>query len=165
MASRMSIIVAAAQNRVIGSGNRLPWHIPEDFAWFKRHTRGHPVIMGRKTYESIGGVLPDRKNIIITRNREYTAAGAYIYNSLEDAVYALEQAGHEEIFIIGGNQIFNQSMDKADRIYLTLIHRDFEGDIFMPEIPLDKFTKSFEEYHTGEIPFTFFIYDRKVQKN
>ena len=160
---RISLIAAMAKNRVIGQQGEIPWKIPGEQKLFKKITLGHAVIMGRKTYESIGSVLPDRINIIITRNKDYSATGAVIYHSLEEALHALELDGQEEIFIIGGNQIFNQSMDRVDRIYLTLIHRDFEGDAIMPDIPVDKFTKSFEEYHTGEIPFTFYIYDRKIR--
>jgi len=161
MHARLSIIVAVAQNGVIGKKNRLPWHIPEDFAWFKRHTEGFPVVMGRKTYESIGRILPGRTNVIITRQRDYTVPGSRIYHSLEEAFEQLEREGHEEIFIIGGNQIFRESMSLVDRIYLTLVHRDYDGDTYMPHIPETQFSKVFEERHEGTVPFSFFIYERK----
>jgi dihydrofolate reductase len=161
MKSRLSLIVAVAQNGVIGRGNELPWHIPEDFAWFKCHTEGYPVIMGRKTFESIGKALPGRINVIITRNRSYTAAGARVFHSLEEGLARLEQEGHDEIFIIGGSQIFTESMERVDRIYLTRVHRDYEGDAHMPPIPETRFRVIFEERHEGDVPFTFYIYEKK----
>jgi dihydrofolate reductase len=160
MRMRRSIIVAMSENRAIGKNNALPWHIPEDFAWFKKHTSGHPVIMGRKTFDSIGKLLPGRKNIIVSRQQNYSAKGASVYNSLEAAIDALENEQHEEIFVIGGYQVFNRALAFIDRIYLTLIHRDFDGDIFFPPIPENIFETVFEEVHDGAIPFTFYIYDR-----
>jgi dihydrofolate reductase len=161
MNSRLSLIVAVAQNGVIGRGDKLPWHIPEDFAWFKRNTEGYPIIMGRKTFESIGKVLPGRINVIITRNRSYAAAGARIFHSLEEGLAKLEQEGHDEIFIIGGSQIFDESMERVDRIYLTLVHQDYEGDVHMPPIPETRFRIIFEERHESDVPFTFYIYEKK----
>ncbi len=160
MSTRLSIIVAVSQNSVIGKNNRLPWHIPDDFSWFKRHTAGHAVVMGRKTYESIGGILPGRKNVIITRKRDYLAPGAHIFHSLDDALAALEKEKYREVFIIGGRQIYSEVMDRTDRIYLTRVHRDYDGDTYMPPIPEDQFKLVFEEKHRGEIPFTFMIFDR-----
>jgi dihydrofolate reductase len=155
------MIVAVAQNNVIGRDNRMPWHIPEDFAWFKKHTSGHPILMGRKTYESIGKVLPGRQCVIITRNREFKVEGAFIYHSLHEALNSLKAAGHGEIFIIGGRQVFRDTMDEVHRIYLTKVLRDFEGDVYMPAIPEHEFSVIFEEHHPGNIPFTFLIYERK----
>lgn len=161
MPARLSIIVAVSQNNVIGRDNQLPWHIPEDFAWFKRHTEGHPVLMGRKTYESIGRILPGRKNVIITRRKEFSVPGAHISHSLDDALNTLRAECHREIFIIGGQQVFRHTMGLIDRIYLTRVHRDYDGDTFMPPIPENEFAGVFEEKHCGDIPFTFLIYDRK----
>ena len=161
MPQLLSIIVAVSQNNVIGRENRLPWHIPEDFAWFKRHTSGHPVLMGRKTFESIGKPLPDRKNVVITRNREFTAHGVFVFHSLHDALHSLQAEGHSEIFIIGGHQVFRDTIDMVDRIYLTRVLRDYDGDVYMPAIPEGDFSVVFEEKHTGEIPFIFMIYERK----
>jgi dihydrofolate reductase len=161
MSQLLSIIVAVSQNNVIGKDNRLPWHIPEDFAWFKRHTRGHPVLMGRKTFESIGRPLPDRKNVVITRNREFVAEGTLIYHSLNDALISLKAEGHSEIFIIGGHQVFRDTIDMVDRIYLTRILRDYDGDVYMPAIPENVFSVVFEEQQPGETPFVFMIYERK----
>jgi dihydrofolate reductase len=157
---RKSIIVAMSENRAIGKNNMLPWHIPEDFAWFKKHTSGHPVIMGRITFESIGKLLPGRKNIIVSRQQNYSVNGAFVHNSLEGAIDALEAEQHEEIFVIGGYQIFQRALAFIDRIYLTLIHRNFDGDVFFPAIPESMFKTVFEEAHGGAIPFTFYIYDR-----
>jgi dihydrofolate reductase len=161
MRPRLSIIVAVARNGVIGKRNTLPWHIPEDFSWFKKHTFGHPVVMGRKTYESIGKPLSGRENIIITRQKRYDAPGTRVFNSLDEALAALGREGHDEIFIIGGSQIFHETMDRADRLYLTELHRDFEGDTRLSPLPIDQFTKVFEERHGGKVPFSFLIYDRK----
>ena len=162
MASRLSIIVAVSQNNVIGRDNHLPWHIPEDFAWFKHHTRGHPILMGRKTYESIGRTLHGRKNVIITRNREFKVSGAHIFLSLDDALNTLRAEEHREIFIIGGQQVFRDTLSLVDRIYLTRVLRDYDGDAHMPAIPESEFSAVFEENHSGAIPFTFLIYDRKT---
>jgi len=162
MSSRLSIIVAVSQNNVIGRDNHLPWHIPEDFAWFKHHTRAHPILMGRKTYESIGRTLPGRKNIIITRNREFKVPGAYIFHSLDDALNTLKAEEHSEIFIVGGQQVFRDTMEMVDRIYLTRVLRDYDGDVYMPVIPVSEFSVVFEECHSGDIPFTFLIYERKT---
>jgi dihydrofolate reductase len=161
MRPRLSIIVAVARNGVIGKENTLPWHIPEDFSWFKKHTYGHPVVMGRKTYESIGKPLAGRENIIITRQQRYNVPGARVFNSVDAALAALERERHDEIFIIGGSQIFHETMDRADRLYLTELQRDFEGDTRLSPLPIDRFRKVFEEQHGGEIPFSFLIYDRK----
>ena len=162
MHSRLSIIVAVSQNNVIGRDNQLPWHIPEDFAWFKHHTRGHPVLMGRKTYESIGRTLPGRKNVIISRNRELRVPEAHVFHSLHAALNTLRTEEHREIFIIGGQQIFTETIKVVDRIYLTRVLRNYDGNVYMPVIPESDFTVVFEEAHSGDIPFTFLIYDRKT---
>lgn len=163
---KISIIVALSRNRVIGKDGRLPWHIPEDLRWFKQKTYGHTVIMGRKTYESIGRILPGRENIIITGQKNYSAPGAKIFNSLEEALKNAEMGinkfhKNEEVFIIGGESIFNQALGFAHRLYFTLIHRDFEGDTFFPPIPEGRFKKVYEEKHEGDIPFSFMILEKK----
>lgn len=128
----ISLIVAMDKNRLIGNNNQLPWHLPADLKHFKEITTGHPIIMGRKTYESIGKPLPNRKNIIITRQPDFNAQGCIVANSIEDAV---KKAGNpEEIFIIGGTEIFKQSLDLADKIYLTEIHHSFDGDTYFPNL-------------------------------
>src|SRR3989344_3352522 len=134
---RISTVVAIGQkDRAIGNGNKLLWHIPEDLKRFKEITMGHPVIMGRKTFESIlailGKPLPGRKNIVITNQRDYPSHGADIINSLEAALALAEKEEDKEIFIGGGQQIYEQALPYIDRLYLTLVDSDKEGDTFFP---------------------------------
>ncbi len=140
----LSLIAAISQNRVIGNENQLLWHIPEDLRRFKALTLNHPVIMGRKTHESIGRALPKRANIVITRDQSYKVEGCIVTHSLEEAIKvagsrippeAGRQAGmtEEEIFVIGGGQIYKQSINQADKLYLTVVHKDFSGDTLFPD--------------------------------
>lgn len=130
----ISIIVALAKkNRVIGKNNKLPWHIPEDLKHFKDVTEGHPVIMGRKTYESIGRPLPNRTNIAISRNKNYNAPGCLVASSLADSIKLAKEKDPNEIFIIGGGQIFKEAIAITDKLYLTLVEGDFDGDVYFPE--------------------------------
>lgn len=133
----ISIIVAVSENNVIGKDNQLIWHLPADMKYFKEKTTGHCIITGRKNYESIPEKfrpLPNRTNIIITRQRDYQAPGAIIVGSIEEAISEAKETGDSEIFIIGGGEIFTQTMRIADKIYLTKVHQSFEGDTFFPEI-------------------------------
>lgn len=130
---RISIIVASAKNGVIGGGNQLLWRISEDLKRFKSLTLGHPIIMGRKTYESIGRPLPERTNIVVTRDSLVALPGTIVCHSLEEALGKASDLDQEEIFIIGGAQIYKQAVPIADRIYLTLVDRDFKGDAYMPD--------------------------------
>ncbi len=125
----LSLIVAIAENGVIGRDNALPWHIPEDLRYFKQVTLGKPVIMGRKTYESIGRPLPGRHNIVMTRDRTWSADGVTIARTDQEALAA---AGESEVFVIGGNTLFQSFLPQADRLYVTEIHRAYEGDITFP---------------------------------
>ena len=127
----VSIVVATAQNNVIGNDNDLIWHLPADLKHFKSVTSGSSILMGRKTYESIGRPLPKRENIIITRQTGLLIEGCVVLNSLQEAI---NKAESEEVFIIGGGEIYKQAMEIADKIYLTKIHQDFEGDTMFPEI-------------------------------
>ncbi len=129
---RVSLIVAVARNGVIGNKNRLPWKLPADLKRFKTLTMGHPVIMGRKTYESIGKALPGRTNIVVTRQAGYRAEGCLVADSLEHGL-ALARSD-EEVFVIGGAEIFQQAIPRADRIYLTQINQEFEGDTRLPAL-------------------------------
>ncbi len=130
----ISIIVAVDEKRGIGKDNTLPWHIPEDLKRFKNLTSGHPIIMGRKTFESIGKPLPNRTNIIITRDANYSSMGTFVTHSLEDALHLAQGApGSEEIFVIGGGQIFQQALPIVGRIYLTLVKGIFPADVFFPD--------------------------------
>ena len=126
----ISMIVAHDRNRVIGYENDMPWHLPGDLQYFKQVTMGKPVIMGRKTFESIGRPLPGRRNIIISRNADYTAAGIEVVSSVDAALKLVE--GGEEIMVIGGEQIFTQCLPLAERLYITLIDHEFTGDTYFP---------------------------------
>lgn len=132
----ISFIWAMDQNRVIGKDNQLPWHLPEDLKFFKRVTMGHPVAMGRKTHESIGRLLPGRENIIVTRNLDYQGEGLTILHSVEE-LNAYDHMLNEEIFVIGGAEIFHELIPYADRLYLTNIKAVFPGDTFFPELDLE----------------------------
>ena len=158
----VSIIVASAQNGTIGDKNSLLWHIKEDMRFFRTTTSGHAVIMGRKTFESLGSKpLPKRTNIVITRS-DVAFEGALTAHSLEEAI---RMAGDdEEIFIMGGAQIYGIALDVADRMYITRVERDYEGDTSFPEIDYSKWTLVAEERHERgeeyESPFAFLTYDR-----
>jgi dihydrofolate reductase len=125
----ISMIACMARNRVIGKDNQMPWHLPEDLKFFKRTTLGYPVVMGRSTYESIGQALPGRENIILTRDRRFTADQCRVVHSVEDVLQL-----KKDLFIIGGAATYEQFMPYADRLYITIIDQDFEGDTFFPYI-------------------------------
>lgn len=129
----ISIIAAIAENRAIGKDNKLLWHIPEDLKRFKKKTLGHPVVMGRTTFESIGKPLPDRINIIVTRDLNYRMEGCIICHSIEEALKTAEEKDKQEIFIIGGGQIYRQGIKYADKLYLTIVKGNFEADTFFPD--------------------------------
>ncbi len=131
---KLSIIVAVAENGVIGHNNQLIWRLPEDLKMFKRLTSGHPIIMGRKTFESIGKPLPNRTSIIITKNPEFQIEGCITVHSLEEAIEAANEIEENEAFIIGGAEIYRLALPFADKIYLTEVHHAFEGDTFFPAI-------------------------------
>ena len=128
----LSLIVAASRNGVIGAGGKLPWHLPADLQRFKKLTMGHPILMGRKTFKSIGKPLPGRTNIVITRQEGFQACGAAVAHSLEEALQMCEKEA--EVFVIGGAEIYKQALPLADKIYLTRVEQDFEGDTFLPAI-------------------------------
>lgn len=131
----ISIVVAVSENQVIGKDNRLLWHLSNDMKFFKNLTMGGVVIMGRKTFESIGKALPKRTNIVISRQSEWIADQVIITTSIDQAIrQAKEISG--QIFIIGGGEIYHQSLDKADRVYLTRVHTDLEGDTFFPDLDI-----------------------------
>jgi dihydrofolate reductase len=129
----VSIIAAMADNRVIGRNNKMPWDLPADRRRFHRTTRGHPIILGRKTFESIGRPLSLRTNIVLTRRQGYSAPGCIIVHDLASAFDAC--AGAEEVFVCGGEDVFRQTIAQVDKIYLTVIHQEIEGDAYFPEIP------------------------------
>lgn len=160
---KLSLIVAMSRNRVIGKDNALPWHLSEDLKRFRRLTTGHVVIMGRKTHESIGRLLPQRTNIVLTRRKNYQPVeGALVYGSLDDALAALGDSRDQtsEVFIIGGAELYRQALARADRIYLTLIDRDYEGDAFFPEIPPGDFVQVEATAYNNPVPHQFIVLDR-----
>src|SRR5437764_2605718 len=130
----LSLLVAASENNVIGKENKLPWHLPDDLKYFKNLTWAMPILMGRKTFESIGKPLPGRKSIVITRNEDWMHKGVDVVHSIKEAIEKAESFGVKEVFVIGGAEIFKTALPGADRIYLTRIHRAFEGDVYFPAI-------------------------------
>ena len=126
----LTLIAAMAENRVIGRDNTLPWHLPADLAHFKKHTSGKTILMGRRTWESLPGLLPHRSHIVLTRSADYRAEGVMIAQSFTEA---LRLAGGDEVFVIGGAQLYAQALPLADRLLLTLVHAEIEGDARFPE--------------------------------
>ena len=160
MKPRVSLIVAMAKNRVIGANGGLPWHLSSDLKRFKALTMGHHILMGRKTFESIGRLLPGRTSVVISRNPALRFDGAVMANSLQQALAA--SAGDSEAFVIGGEQVFREALPVADRILLTEIHRDFEGDTWFPEIdPKDWTEASREPVPDPSLAATFRVLERK----
>ena len=163
MQSRISIIVAMARNRVIGVGNRLPWHLPADLKHFRSLTMGHHIVMGRKTYESIGRPLPGRTMVIVSRNPVYTAPGCSVCASIDQAL-ALA-AGDNEVFVIGGVALYRQAIERAQRIYLTEVAADVEGDVLFPPFDLAQWREVDRTLHPDDsknrYSCAFVIYDRQ----
>lgn len=163
----ISIIVATSENNVIGHLNKIPWYMPRDLKHFASVTKGHSVIMGRNTYESIvarlGKPLPDRKNFVVTRNSDFKADGCVVAHSLEESLKKTED--EQEVFVIGGSQLYSEAISKADKIYRTLIHTKIEGDAFFPEIDLEKWqlVESKFESKDDKNPFDadYQVYTRK----
>ncbi|MFL5352178.1 dihydrofolate reductase [Archangium sp.] len=157
---RLAAIVAMAANRCIGKDNTLPWRLPADLKRFKQLTMGHTLVMGRKTYESIGRPLPGRTMVVLTRQKDYAPEGVQVAHSLEQA---LELARGGEVFIAGGADLYQQTLGRVRRLYLTRIERDYEGDTFFPEMDLSGWRLVEEEHHPAtatEPPFTFLTYKR-----
>ena len=164
---RVSFLVAMARNRVIGRDNRIPWHLPHDLKRFKALTMGHHIVMGRRTWDSINRLLPGRTTVIITRNPAFEVPGAKIARSIEDALRAC--ADDPEIFVIGGEQIFRAALPYAQRLYLSAIDADVEGDTYMPEIDMREWQLTHEEVHPQEdanaLPWRFQIFDRRPARS
>lgn len=144
----ISVIAAMANNRVIGRDNALPWHLPADLQHFKQITMGKPMVMGRKTWESLPGILPGRPHIVITRNPDYKAEGATVAHSLEEAINAAGEV--DEIMIIGGANLYAQALKIADRLYLTLVDSDVEGDASFPLFDPHEWNESDRESHPAD---------------
>lgn len=155
---RISFIAAMAKNRAIGKENALPWHLPEDLKHFRNLTMGHFILMGRKTFESIGKPLPGRRSIVISRNPELAFPGVEVAASIEGAISLCNH--EEEIFFIGGAELYRQAFPFAQRLYLTEIQQDFEGDAFFPEIDPRQWCEISREVHQGDFEYHFVVYER-----
>lgn len=159
---KLSIIVAMANNSVIGINNSLPWHLPEDLKRFRALTIGHHIIMGRKTYESLGRLLPGRTTVIVTRNKNYQIQGALIAHSLEQAISLC--GDDSEVFLIGGAELYQTGLKLADKLYLTEVSLDVAGDAFFPEFDLSNWHEVAREALVSEksISFSYVTYQRKI---
>jgi dihydrofolate reductase len=159
----ISIIVAISENNAIGKNNQLLWHLPADLKHFKEITSGHPILMGRKTYDSIGRPLPNRRNIVITRQQDLQIAGVEIVNSVDEAIALC--ANEAEVFIIGGAEIYKSAIANTNRIYLTTVHQHFDADAFFPLIDYKDWEETTQEYHTADeknnVAYTFSTLERK----
>jgi len=159
----LSLIWAMDKNRLIGSNNELPWKLPADMQWFRKQTMGKPVLMGRKTFESIGKPLPGRENLILTRQQGLAIEGCRVVHSLDEAKAAVPDA--DEIMVIGGSEIYALLLPAADKLYCTVIHDLFEGDAWFPELDMQQWRMLHEEVHTADeknaYDHTFMIMGRK----
>ncbi len=169
----LSLIVAASENNVIGVKNTLPWHLPDDLRYFRSTTKGHPIVMGRKTFDSIGHPLPGRRNIVVSRSTK-SIAGCDVFSSLADVLLdPTIQQEEGEVFIIGGAQIFAEALMeilekvRVHRLYLTRVHAQIEGDVFLPDINWKHWKLASSQYHphdaSHQYSFTFEVYERVVQ--
>jgi dihydrofolate reductase len=155
----LSGIVAMASNRVIGKRGQLPWNIPADLKFFKEKTKGHIMIMGRKTFESLPGLLPGRLHVVITRQQDFAASGAHAFPSIEKAIeFCTTQTSQwgNEVFVIGGGEIFKETFPLLDQLYLTEIRKDFEGDAYLPEFNKNTLKEVARESHINEADATAF---------
>jgi dihydrofolate reductase len=161
----ISFIAAVSENNVIGKDNKLPWCLPTDMKYFKNITWGLPVIMGRKSFESLGKPLKGRKNIVITRNKEWVADGVETARTIDQAITLASQSDVKELFIIGGAEIFHAAMPSADRIYITLVHGNFEGDAFFPEFEKEDWNlisnRDCDPDAMNSYPLSFQVWERK----
>jgi len=162
---KISAIVAIAKNNIMGKDNNIPWYLPADLKYFKKVTLGHPILMGRKTYLSIGRPLPKRTNIILTRNPFFIAANCLVVHSIQEGLEIAQEENANEVFIIGGSQIYESSMDYWDRLYLTTVDAEVEGDIIFPELDFSEWQLVSEVKHKAddknEYDYTFKVFDRK----
>jgi dihydrofolate reductase len=165
---KLSLIVAMAQNRVIGQNKQMPWHLSADLKKFKQITMGSPIIMGRKTFEAIGRPLPGRENIIVSRNRDYTVENCTVCLSVDEAINRCCQQDRE-VFVIGGATLYQQTMQQADRLYLTQIHRDFVGDTYFPEIDQSQWMiqeqSIVENDPDVDFSYSFIVMEKKVDSD
>ena len=156
---RIALIAAMTEDRVIGRNGTIPWDLPEDRRHFRELTMGHPVIMGRKTFESIGRLLPGRTTIILSRQRDFRAEECLVVHDLNAALMAA--SANSEIFICGGGELYREALPRAVRLYLTMVHIPVDGDTFFPEIPAGEFVEVERRAGNGLIPFDFVTLERK----
>ena len=156
---KIILIAAMAANRVIGRDNGIPWHIPDDQQRFKKITMGHTLIMGRKTFESIGRPLPGRMNIVITRQKDYPASGCVVTENLKQALKIA--ANGQRVFIAGGGQIYKEALPLADEIHLTTLKKPVAGDVFFPNFSAEEFSEEYHETVYGPEPYTVSVFRRK----
>lgn len=160
--TKITLIVAAAENNAIGKGNRMPWHLPNDFKYFKEKTLNHSVVMGRKTFESIGKPLPERRNIVMTKNTNYLHEEVDVANNIDELL--LYCRDEREIFIIGGAEIYKQTLPLAHKVLLTRVHTTVDGDAFFPELPANEWklisAKKHEKDDRHAFDYTFEVYER-----
>lgn len=155
---RVSAVVAMSENRVIGLQNQLPWRLPEDLKRFRTLTLGHPILMGRKTFESIGRVLPGRENLIISRQPDYRVKGARVFGAVQEAIDSCAET--DELFIIGGAEIYRLTLDRVERLYLTLVHQQIQGDAFFPEFSFTDFREVQRDVHQQNgLSYSFLVLD------
>jgi dihydrofolate reductase len=166
----ISLIAALSKNRVIGKNNDLPWHLPDDMKYFMQTTKGHHVIMGRKNYDSIPEKfrpLPNRTNIVVTRQKHFTAPGCLVVHAIEEGLKIATNNGEPEVFIIGGSEIYNQGFAFATRLYLTEIHAHIEGDTYFPEFNKDQWKEVSRTHHLADerhkFAFDFVVFERNNQ--
>lgn len=155
----IKLIVAISKNRIIGDSNKLIWNLPADLKRFKKITGGHPIVMGRKTYQSIGRTLPNRRNIIITRDESYEVDGCEVVNSIEEALLLT----NNDCFIIGGGEIYKQTLHIADQIYMTEVDEEFDGDTTFPDLPASWYVSNKEDFLADEknpYNYSFVFYEK-----
>ena len=161
---RLSLIVAMTPDRLIGRAGDLPWRLSADLQRFKRLTMGHTLIMGRKTFESIGRLLPGRKTVIVTRQADYRFPEATVVHSLEAAIESAAQAGESEAFIIGGGEIYQQSLELVTQLHVTLVHAEVDGDTYFPDVDFTQWKLVEDEQHQAdgknEFDYSFRVYER-----
>lgn len=159
----VSIIVAIDENKGIGKNNQLLWHLPNDLKFFKKTTSGHTVIMGRKTFDSIGKPLPNRRNIVISRNKDLKIEGAEVYNSIDEALTTCQQ--EQEVFIVGGAEIYKQALPLTNKFYITKVHHEFDADTFFNNLNLNELNELWREENYADekhlYDYTFLILEKR----
>ena len=167
---KIAMIAAVAENNAIGINNKMPWYLPGDLRYFKAVTMGKPIIMGRKTFDSLRKPLPGRTNIVITRDVQWQHEGVKVVHSLDEALALAEDValinGNDEVMVIGGAQIYEQALDKSDRLYLTKVYQSFEGDAFFPDINEQDWVETARQDMQSEdedpLTFSYLVLDRKA---